>query len=1177
MKLFKVMLFLVLATVLVGSWASSAAAQSVISGEIGGIVTDPSGAVVPNASVSLTSAATGYNETTTTGDSGTFRFALVKPGSYTLTVAVSGFSTVKRTVVSSVGQVTQIPVQLEVGAKTEIVEITGAAPLLQTENANLATTVDRQTIDLIPSAGMDMTNYAMTTPGVTLSTGGGYGNFSANGLPGTSNLYTVNGGDMNDPENNLNNSGSSNMMLGANELQEVSVVTNGYTGEYGRAAGANVNYTTKSGTNQFHGNAVWNYNGSVLNANDFFNNATDTPRPHAVSNQWAGSVGGPIIKDKLFFFYDNEGIRYVLPGGGQVFVPSAAFATGTLANITAVGPAGSSPFYQNIFSLYSKTPGISGATPVAVGTTADANPNGNNGGCGDLTGAPVPGQANTYWGDGPRNATTGAPIGTWTAATCAQTLQSNVNSLNIERLQTFTIDWVAGPNDTFKFRYKQDRGVQATGTDPINAAFNANSNQPEDDGQMSWTHVINNHATNQFIMGGLYYSAIFGPVNIANALGTFPTTLAFNDGLFNNLGGNDFNYPQGRNVAQYQFVDDVSWTRGNHGIKFGVNFRRNNIASWTAGFETSGLLTVNSMTEFYDGIANANSYAQGFANQTAQPTAYYSLGLYVQDEWRVSRKLKVTLALRADRNSNLVCVDNCYARPAGSFLNMDHNINTPYDQSILTGLHDAIPNLQSVAWGPRAGFAWTPTSKGDLVIRGGGGLFPQLYPGSIGDRFIQNAPSVTNFTVGASTGNTYALAFGTGTLAMPDVRQQAIKSNEAFQSLFSAGGTLADMQDAVTGFTLPNLNTMVATNKNMMVYEWNLQVEKSFGGSNMVSVNYVGNIGANIFVRNPGLNAYCVQSFPISNPPPPPAPQTTPNPLCTGGLQFNGNIPNAPLDPRFGSILELQNNGKSNYNGMTATASHRFTHGFSVNFNYTWSHSLDDVSNGGLYQYDLNNAANSFRVQLNPYNLKNLNYSNSDYDFRHSLSANYYWEIPFKSSNRLAEEAIGGWNIGGTVFYKTGEPYSVYNSTDRTTNLANSTGMIILGDFLGGATSCGAPNYGCPLSSQFAYSQAAGNRSSQPDLGNYPRNSFRGPGFFDTDFSLHKNFHVRENMVFTVGATAYNAFNHPNFDNPHAAVSSSSTFGKTFQTIGTPNSPYGNFTGAIVNGRVMQVDMKFKF
>ena len=175
--------------------------------------------------------------------------------------------------------------------------------------------------DTIPNPGQDITNLALTATGVSVSTGAGYGNFSANGMGGTSNLFTVNGADYNDPSNNLANTGASNMALGTNELQEATVVLNGYTGEYGRAAGANLNYSTKSGTNQFHGNAVWYWNGTKLNANDWFN--TGQPKEHAVSNQWAGSIGGPVIKNKLFFFFNTEGSRYVLPGGGgTIYVPT---------------------------------------------------------------------------------------------------------------------------------------------------------------------------------------------------------------------------------------------------------------------------------------------------------------------------------------------------------------------------------------------------------------------------------------------------------------------------------------------------------------------------------------------------------------------------------------------------------------------------------------------------------------------------------------------------------------------------------------------------------------------------------------------------------------------------------------------------------------------------------------
>src|ERR1700730_6206622 len=220
--------------------ARSGSAQTSVSGEFTGTVTDSIGSAVPSATVKLASSDTGYSSTQTTGPTGTFRFSLLKPGNYMLSVTAKGFSTRKQAAVAQTGQTIDVPVKLELGQVTQIIEVTAAAPLLQTTNANLTTTVDRVTAENIPNPGQDITNLALLAPGVSVSTGGGYGNFSANGLGGTSNLFTVNGADYNDPSNNLQNSGASNMALGTNELQEATVVLNGYTAQYGRGAGANL-------------------------------------------------------------------------------------------------------------------------------------------------------------------------------------------------------------------------------------------------------------------------------------------------------------------------------------------------------------------------------------------------------------------------------------------------------------------------------------------------------------------------------------------------------------------------------------------------------------------------------------------------------------------------------------------------------------------------------------------------------------------------------------------------------------------------------------------------------------------------------------------------------------------------------------------------------------------------
>ena len=275
--------------------------QSIVTGDAVGTVTDPSGAVVSGATVTITSLDTAASQTATTAANGFYRFPLLKPGQYRLIVKQTGFKSTEQTILVSVGQIATTNVRMELGTAAEVLEVTGEAPLIETENANLATTYSTSQLQQLPTPGGDITSYAYSAPGVTLNSAAGYGNFSSYGLPSTSNLFTTNGNDNMDPYLNLNNSGASNLSLGANELDQISIVQNGYTAQYGRQAGAQVNAATKSGTNSFHGNALYWWNGSNLNANDWFSNHAQSPRPFANNNQWAASFGGPIVKNKLFF------------------------------------------------------------------------------------------------------------------------------------------------------------------------------------------------------------------------------------------------------------------------------------------------------------------------------------------------------------------------------------------------------------------------------------------------------------------------------------------------------------------------------------------------------------------------------------------------------------------------------------------------------------------------------------------------------------------------------------------------------------------------------------------------------------------------------------------------------------------------------------------------------------
>jgi hypothetical protein len=270
-------------------------AQTQTTGEITGVVTDPSGALVAAAKVTLTDNAKGSTQTTATNKDGVYHFQLLNPSNYTVSVTSAGFQETKKLLTVALGQVTSGDIQLMIGPASQIVNVIGeAAPLLQTENGNVVTTFNQQQLSETPNPGNDLTAIVQTAPGVVMNTAGGLGNFSDHGVGAASNLFTLDGMDDNDPFLNLNNSGATNLLLGANDVQESTIVSSGYSGEYGSLAGATVSYVTKSGSNDFHGNAVYYWNGSALNANDWFLNNAGDPKNFSNANQWAASIGGPI-------------------------------------------------------------------------------------------------------------------------------------------------------------------------------------------------------------------------------------------------------------------------------------------------------------------------------------------------------------------------------------------------------------------------------------------------------------------------------------------------------------------------------------------------------------------------------------------------------------------------------------------------------------------------------------------------------------------------------------------------------------------------------------------------------------------------------------------------------------------------------------------------------------------
>jgi len=374
-------------------------------------------------------------------------------------------------------------------------------------------------------------------------------------------------------------------------------------------------------------------------------------------------------------------------------------------------------------------------------------------------------------------------------------------------------------------------------------------------------------------------------------------------------------------------------------------------------------------------------------------------------------------------------------------------------------------------------------------------------------------------------------------------------SAQAFQNGFASGATVAQLKAAVPGFTVPNFNTVANKLYNPKYYEWNFEIQQAFGNKLMGSVNYVGNSGYQELNQTLFANAYSAKGF--------------------------ANLPTSAPDTRFGEIRQLNNQGYSNYNGLVTSVKWRMASNFSGQFSYTWSHALDTCSNECLEPFNALSAV-SLRYQVSPASLRSLNYSNADYDIRHSINANYVYQVPNSYfHNAIAKGVLGGWTVAGTFFFHSGYPFSIINSGVRSGQVSNASGIAtqqFLADFLGGSSyqSCTDPNISCYSKSQFAAA------ASQHDFGNIPRNSFRGPGYFDTDLNVNKVFAIHERYQLKVGMYFFNILNHPNFDLPINNVASGS-FGQIQNTVSAPTSAYGSFQGSAVSGRVIQTQVKFTF
>jgi hypothetical protein len=1143
----------------------SLAAQSGTSSALSGTVRDASGALVANAEVAATDVDTKLVREEQTNESGRFLFSQLNPGTYTVTVEARSFATeTSQRVAVEVGHTVTLNFDLALSAAAETVEVTAQQALESLENPNTSTTLEAKAIAKLPNPGQDLTFIVQFAPGALMNTAGssndakaagGYGNVEFNGLPATSNGYILDGYDSNDPWLGLNIGLSTNLVIGLDAVDQATVNTNSYSVDQGRYGASQVNYFTKSGTNTYHGDFYEIWNGSLFNAEDYFLHSNDTPgnvaqKPRSNVNEFGVSVGGPIRSDKLFFFAHYEGVRIALPLVTQIVVPSPDYQQyvlqqlplgGTDATTGTALPAEPAevPFYTAMFKLYRSIAG----TPVPVSTCPL-----------DASGALLPGtetSGNLLNGDG-----------------CANQRQQALTNDDRENLIVVKIDHTIDANNTVWYHFQQDTGLQAAYTDPINPIFDSYSPQPQRTLVAGYTHVFRANLVNQFNPGASWYSSIFEPDNYAQVQQAFPIVLmaGSNDAPFTTIGGNDNTYPQGRKVTQWQINDNLDWTRGKHSFRLGANTRRIDVSDYDLGEGTVPTAVYDDLAEFTYGAAYTESAT--FPITLKQRIAAGNLDAYAMDTWRPMTRATLTAGLRATWNTNPVNQQRLFARPAGSFLDFSHDVNQPLDLTIETKVRSLFPATPLIVWQPRLSLAYQ-IARG-TVVHAGFGVFNDIIPAQIADLAATNAPYAPTF-VGGLAGQVGGMAIASG---VPNsAANAASNANRGFQSAFGAGvascaGIASDVSTCPLAVSLNTFPT--GTLKTPYYYQYNLGIEQEFGSHGAARIDYVGTRGLHEpFLE--GLNGY----------------QT----VCAGC--FAPYSYRQPLDQRFGSVNEFRTDANSSYSGLQASVSEQLS-ALTLRANYTLSHCLDEVSNGGLLSFSTQGILSPLPGELHQ------QYGNCDYDVRQNITAFGVVQIPYPRRNALVRALFGGWSLSQTAFFHTGLPFTVLSQPYT----ANSDGVFqasgpqfarrVAGEPLyrkepfPGVTEVGTrqwlnPDAFVSVVDPSTGACTGGDSETNCQFGDTGRNTVRGPHFTGSDIYFSRKFLLREGASLRFDVQLFNAFNHPNFALPgsvEAGVPGGEIppkFGTLESTISAPTGLLGVGLGGDSSPRMIAFEGRIEF